>query len=82
MMKTMMTALALAVAIGAVPALAANARHPYSNIDRRLDHGGDTGDSQVEKLNQQQLDAANAANGRVPAPMPLQPMMPMQPMSR
>ena len=36
--------------------LAANADHPYSNIDRRNDAGNDTGDSQVERLNEGQLD--------------------------
>ena len=35
---------------------AANADHPYSNIDRRNDAGNDTGDSQVERLNEGQLD--------------------------
>ena len=35
---------------------AADARHPYSNIDRRNDTGNDTGDSQVERLNEGQLD--------------------------
>ena len=34
----------------------ANWRCPYCNIDRRYDAGNDTGDSQVERLNQAQLD--------------------------
>ena len=44
----------------AVPcgARAANAAHPYSNIDRRVDAGNDTGDSQVDRLNQAQLRQA------------------------
>lgn len=36
--------------------LAANARNPYGNIDRRDDAGNDTGDSQVDRLNEGQLD--------------------------
>jgi hypothetical protein len=37
-------------------AWAADAAHPYSNIDHSNDAGNDTGDSQVESLNQQQLN--------------------------
>lgn len=36
--------------------LAANARNPYGNIDRRNDAGNDTGDAQVDRLNEGQLD--------------------------
>lgn len=36
--------------------LAANARNPYGNVDPRNDAGNDTGDSQVEQLNEGQLD--------------------------
>ncbi len=36
---------------------AADAAHPYSNIDPRVDAGNDTGDAQVEALNQAQLDS-------------------------
>ena len=70
-MRTVMIALAVTLAFGtlAPAAMAANARHPYSNIDRRLDKGGPTGDDQVDRLNQQQLDAARAANGPTSAPM-------------
>ena len=52
--------------LAAVPAYAANARNPYSNIDPRLDLGGDTGDRWVETLNQAQLDAARRTNGAMP----------------
>ncbi len=48
-------ALALVVAAPAA-ALAANAGNPYGNIDPRVDAGNDTGDSQVDRLNQQQLN--------------------------
>ena len=34
----------------------ADADHPYSNIDRSNDAGNDTGDSQVDRLNAQQLN--------------------------
>ena len=36
--------------------LAANARNPYGNIDPSNDAGNDTGDLQVEALNQAQID--------------------------
>jgi hypothetical protein len=64
-MKTTLVALAFAVGL-ASPVLAANARHPYQNIDRRNDAGNPTGDDQVERLNQQQL----GGNPTQPAPMP------------
>ena len=37
-------------------AQAANADHPYANVDHRNDAGNDTGDSQVDRLNQTQLE--------------------------
>ena len=42
--------------------LAANAQHPYTNIDPRVDVGNDTGDSQVDRLNSQQLGDGFAPN--------------------
>ncbi len=36
--------------------LAADAGNPYGNVDRRNDAGNDTGDSEVERLNEGQLD--------------------------
>ncbi len=36
--------------------LAANAKHPYTNVHKATDKGNDTGDAAVAKLNQQQLD--------------------------
>ncbi|MGI4951302.1 MAG: hypothetical protein ACRYGM_05820 [Janthinobacterium lividum] len=75
-MKIFPAALALVVAMGAAiysaPTMAANARHPYQNINKKNDKGNDTGDSQVEKLNQQQLDSVRAQSGYVvgtPQPM-------------
>ncbi len=52
-------ALALVIGGGAAlsgPAQAAHAGAPYANVDRHNDAGNDTGDSQVERLNQEQLD--------------------------
>lgn len=67
-MKAFAVVLALLTVAG--PALAANARHPNRNVDHRNDRGGDTGDSRVDQLNQQQLDLARAQNGAAaPAPM-------------
>ncbi len=34
---------------------AANVNNPYGNVDHRNDAGNDTGDSQVDRLNEQQL---------------------------
>jgi len=57
-MKAALIALAMALGVGSVasPVFAANARHPYQNIDRRVDKGNPTGDDQVDRLNQQQLN--------------------------
>ena len=38
------------------PALAAHAGTPYTNVDRSNDRGNNTGDSQVEGLNERQLN--------------------------
>lgn len=65
-MRLTIAALAALTALGSVPAIAANARHPYQNVDRRVDRGNDTGNSRVEELNQQQLDMATRPQ---PAPM-------------
>ena len=52
-----------AIAFGAAFALsgnsaqAANAKHPYQNVDHRNDAGNDTGDSKVDALNSGQLDS-------------------------
>jgi len=56
-MKSTLIALAVALGVGSVatPVFAANAKHPYQNVDRRVDKGGPTGDDQVDRLNQQQL---------------------------
>jgi len=74
-MKAALIALAFAVGV-ASPAFAANARHPYSNVDRRVDKGNPTGDDQVERLNQQQLGGGGL--GSSGSQMQGQDTMPMQ----
>jgi hypothetical protein len=77
-MKAVLIAFALAMGIGSVasPVLAANARHPYQNIDRRVDRGNPTGDDQVDRLNEQQLRGGGL--GSSGAGMQGQDTMPMQ----
>ena len=60
----------------------ANVRNPYGNVDRRNDAGNDTGDSEVERLNSQQLGQNYRGpyytpGAPVPPPVPTgQPMYP------
>ena len=49
-------ALGTTLAVATAPGHAANANNPYGNVDHRNDAGNDTGDSQVDKLNQSQLN--------------------------
>ena len=44
------------LALAPQSARAAHAGAPYTNVDPRNDRGNDTGDSQIEGLNQRQLD--------------------------
>ncbi|MGI4939121.1 MAG: hypothetical protein ACRYHQ_00885 [Janthinobacterium lividum] len=57
-MKRLFSALmaASALLVAAPVAQAANVRKPYANVDHRNDAGNDTGDSQVDRLNEMQLD--------------------------
>ena len=48
--------LAVCALVVAPAAWAADARHPYLHIDHRVDAGNDTGDAQVEALNEAQLN--------------------------
>ena len=50
------SAAVIALMATAPACLAANARNPYGNIDPSNDAGNDTGDLQVEALNQAQID--------------------------
>jgi len=58
----------LALAVCSSPALAANARHPYRNVDPRVDAGNDTGDAYVEDLNGSQLGRNSYGYGSNPVP--------------
>lgn len=49
-------ALLAGIAVHSGSAHAANWQNPYSNVDHRWDNGNDTGDSQIDRLNAQQLD--------------------------
>ena len=55
------------------PALAAHAGAPYTNVDHRNDRGNDTGDSQIEGLNQRQLDQNYWRDAQRPGGVPNQP---------
>jgi hypothetical protein len=48
---------------------------PYTNVDHR-NRGNDTGDSQIEKLNQGQLDQNYWRNAQRPGGVPNQPYYP------
>ena len=65
-MKSVSAMTALAVLVLPAAAMAADAAHPYANVNRRVDAGNSTGDTQVEGLNQAQLNGGQprlAANG-------------------
>lgn len=76
-MKYVVVALALATGL-ASPVLAANARHPYQNVDRRVDRGNPTGDDMTARLNDQQLNSVQNGGagtlGAGPSTMPSQGM--------
>jgi len=58
----------LVLALAASPASAANARHPYQNVDPLVDAGNGTGDRYVDDLNARQLDRTYYGYGRPPVP--------------
>ena len=77
-MKSILLASAaiLAVAVFTAPsAQAANARNPYGNVDRSNDRGNNTGDSEVDRLNDMQLDR-NYTGPRYPVGTPPPPPTP------
>jgi hypothetical protein len=61
------------LAIAPRPALAAHAGAPYTNVDHRNDKGNDTGDSQVDTLNQGQLNQNYWHNAQQPGGVPNPP---------
>ncbi len=69
------TLLAFGVGLAFAPhsALAAHAGAPYTNVDRSNDLGNDTGDSQVEELNQRQLDQNYWREAQQPGGVPNPP---------
>ena len=54
-MKPTIAFCAALLALGTLAAQAADATHPYSNVDHRNDAGNNTGDSQTDQLNAQEL---------------------------
>lgn len=69
-MKRKTTLAALAGLMAPIACLAADASHPYQNVDPTVDAGNNTGDDQVEALNQAELD-------RLPTPSPYVPTGPI-----
>ncbi len=69
---------ALAGFMAPVACMAADAAHPYSNIDPRVDAGNSTGDDQVDVLNQAELDvlATSARHFSTPLPIATAPIVP------
>ena len=58
-LSTVAVAFAALLAAGTIaPSIsqAANARHPYKNVNRANDKGNRSGDSETARLNQQQID--------------------------
>ena len=67
-MRTTLAMTALAVLLLPAAALAADAAHPYSNVNRRVDAGNNTGDAQVDGLNQAQLGGTGYQPGAAAGP--------------
>lgn len=60
------------------PALAAHAGAPYTNVDHSNDLGNNTGDSQIDGLNQRQLDQNYWHEAQRPGGVPNPPYYPPQ----
>ena len=60
------------------PALAAHAGAPYTNVDPSNDRGNNTGNSQVEGLNERQLDQNYWRNAQRPGGVPNPPYVASQ----
>lgn len=65
-MRFAVCAALIAWAAAAPECLAANVNNPYGNVDHRNDAGNDTGDSQVDRLNEAQLSGAMQPGFRRP----------------
>lgn len=77
MKKAVLIACLLATGL-ASPVLAANARNPYANCNKRVDNCGPTGDNMTEQLNAQQLGGGPGVQGSPGMPMQGGQSMPMQ----
>ncbi len=55
-MKNAMFVLVALLAFAPQIGHAADAKSPYANVDKKVDAGNDTGDSQVDKLNAMELN--------------------------
>ena len=66
-------AIASGLAFTPRPALGAHAGVPYTNVDPRNDRGNDTGNSQIEGLNQRQLDQNYWPDAQRPGGVPNPP---------
>jgi hypothetical protein len=55
-LKILTAAFVLALAVAPQISYAANGGKPYTNVNHQNDAGNDTGDSQVDKLNDMQLN--------------------------
>ena len=65
-MRSAISAGLLAICLASA-AHAANADHPYSNVNPQNDAGNDTGDSRVDALNQAQLNGGYRVRPRSPS---------------
>ena len=66
-------AVASVLAFAPLSAYAAHAGAPYVNVNPRNDWGNDTGDSQIEGLNERQLDQNYWRNAQQPGGVPNPP---------
>ena len=66
-------ALGLSLDFASVPALAAHAGAPYVNVDPRNDRGNNTGDAQIDELNQRQLNQNYWREAQRPGSLPNPP---------
>ena len=66
-------ALGTTLALAPMHVRAANADHPYQNVDHSNDNGNNTGDSKVEGLNAAQLDENQRSPMQAPSVVLTQP---------
>ncbi len=71
-------ALGTTIAVASRPALAANAASPYTNVNPANDLGNNTGNSQIDGLNQRQLNQNYWPDAKQPGGVPNPPYYPPQ----